>query len=67
MASLVQPSDRLIDDLGLAARVSCGLDVVSFVQDLENEFKIEFDEDDYLKMQTFQDAVEIIIGKTAKV
>jgi len=62
----IQPSDRLIDDLGLAARMSCGLDVVAFVQDLEDEFKIEFDEEDYLQMQTFLDAVEIILNKTSK-
>jgi hypothetical protein len=63
--NLVQPQDRLVDDLGLAARFSCGLDVVSFVQDIEDEFKVEFGEEDYLQMQTFHDAVEIVFGKTA--
>ncbi len=62
----IHPSDRLIDNLGLSARLSCGLDVVAFVQDLENEFKVEFTEEDYLKMQTFRDAVEIISKKTQK-
>jgi acyl carrier protein len=62
--SYVHPSDRLVDDLGLSARLSRGLDVVSFVQDLEDEFKVEFSENDYYRIQTFHDVVEIITEKT---
>ncbi|MDD4871160.1 MAG: hypothetical protein PHR77_11430 [Kiritimatiellae bacterium] len=62
--SYVHPSDRLVDDLGLSARLTRGLDLVSFVQDLEDEFKVEFGEDDYLQIQTFHNVVEIVIEKT---
>jgi len=62
-ASRIHPSDLLVDELGLAAGLSDGLDEVSFVHDLEDEFKIEFTEDDYLQMQTFKDAIEIIARK----
>ncbi len=62
-AGRVHPDDRLIDDLGLSACLSRGLDEVEFVHDLEDEFKIEFGEDDYLHMQTFRDTVEIVAVK----
>lgn len=62
----IRPNDRLIDDLGLSERLSCGLDEVEFVHDLEDEFKIEFGEDDYLQMQTFRDAVDIVEEKLNK-
>jgi len=59
----VYPSDLLVDDLGLAAGLSDGLDEVAFVRDLEAEFNVEFGEDDYLHMLTFRDAVEIVAAK----
>jgi hypothetical protein len=60
----IQPSDRLGSDLGLAAGHLRDLDLIAFAQDLEAEFKIEFDEDDDLRMLTFQGLVELVIKKT---
>ena len=59
----ILPEDRLVEDLGLSARLSRGLDLVAFVKDVENEYGIEFVEDDYLRMQTFRDVVAIIAEK----
>lgn len=62
--SRIQPQDRLVDDLGLSARLSRGMDLVAFVEDVEAEYKIEFTEDDYLRLQTFGDAVRLVGEKT---
>lgn len=59
----IQPQDRLVKDLGLSARISHGLDLVNFVEDLKEEFKIEFSEEDFFRMQTFGDAVRIVEEK----
>lgn len=64
-AGRIAPSDRLVEDLGLAARLACGLDAVEFVKDLEEEFKIEFNESDYYELKTFQDTVRLVARKTA--
>lgn len=64
-AGRIAPSDRLVEDLGLAARLACGLDAVEFVKDLEEEFKIEFNESDYYELKTFQDTVSLVVKKTA--
>jgi hypothetical protein len=63
-AGRIQASDRLGDDLGLAAGHMCDLDLVSFAMNLEEEFKIEFDEKEDLRMLTFQDLVKMIVKKT---
>ena len=63
----IQPGDLLVDDLGLSARLSRGLDLVAFVEDLEEEYKIKFGEEDYLRMQTFRDAVCIVAEKKSTV
>lgn len=60
------PTDRLIEDLGLSARLSRGMDLVVFAEDIEEEFKIEFEETDYYEMTTFQDVVNLVARKTEK-
>lgn len=62
----ILPDDRLVDDLGLSARLSRGLDLVAFVEDIQEEYKVEFSEEDYLRMQTFRDAVEIVAEKMGR-
>ena len=59
------PTDRLMEDLGLSARLSRGLDLVAFAEDIEAEFKIEFEETDYYEMTTFRDVVNLVERKTA--
>jgi len=59
------PTDRLIEDLGMSARLSRGLDLVAFAEDIEAEFKIEFEETDYYEMTTFRDVVNLVERKTA--
>jgi len=65
-ANRIQPSDLLVDDLGLAAGHLRDLDMISLVQALEKEFKVESSDDDDLQMQTLQDAVEMVLKKTRK-
>ena len=62
-AARIEPSDRLTDDLGLAARMAYGLDSVAFVEDLEATFNICFDELDHQRLRTFRDAVERVAEK----
>jgi hypothetical protein len=62
-AGRIEPSDRLVEDLGLAARLSRGLDGVAFAQDIEQEFNIEFDQTDYYEMKTFRDMVNLVASK----
>ena len=59
----ILPSDRLAEDLGLAARFSRGLDIVAFAEDLEVEFHIEFEEADYFELKTLRDVVGLVERK----
>jgi len=59
----IQPQDRLVKDLGLSARISRGMDLVNFVEDLKQEFSIEFSEEDFFRLKTFADAVNIVAEK----
>jgi len=62
----ILPSDRLVEELGLAARFSRGLDIVAFAEDLEAEFHLEFEEADYYELKTLRDAVDWWQGSGAK-
>ena len=50
---------RFIEDLGADS-----LDIVEFVQALEEEFSVEIDEDELEDIATFGQAVDLIAAKT---
>jgi hypothetical protein len=65
-AGRIEPSDRLVEDLGLAARLSHGLDGDAFARDLEEAFGIEFSESDFYEMRTLRDVVNLVAGKNGR-
>lgn len=64
-AGRIAPTDRLVDDLGLGARISRGMDAEEFFRAIQREFGIDLDEPDFYEMTTFRSTVELIARKLA--
>lgn len=54
-ASDITPEKRLVEDLGADS-----LDIIEIVMELEDEFEIDIDDADAEKVQTVQEAIDLV-------
>lgn len=59
--SEISPEKSFVNDLGADS-----LDTVELLMDFENEFKIKIPEEDQEKIQTIQDAIDLVTAATAE-